>query len=315
MIRVALSVHVVRCGCTAAATIAVMLAAPLTAQQSGQNTVARAGVAGNDTTPRAISDRIASATQEYRVHGVARPVILGSLTTLPFGHAQPTVTCAVLRACLIELQSGETVLSRGTGDSERWEIRAGTGGPEGRTTLVYVKPRDCDLTTNLIVATDRRIYDLTLDSQPCAVAGSGPAASSNSTNPQQPYIRHLRFYYPDDADTGWTVRRSREPTAPDALALDFGYRLQKDKQFPWTPAHVFDDGVRVYIKLPVEARRSIAPVLLVLGPAGETTMVNYSLLGGDTYVTDRLFERAALVNREGGKERRLLIEKTARVAP
>jgi hydrogenase maturation factor len=38
-------------------------------------------------------------------------------------------------------------------------------------------------------------------------------------------------------------------------------------------------------------------------------LVNYSVVGGDTYVTDRLFDRAVLVAGVGGKERQVLIER------
>jgi len=39
--------------------------------------------------------------------------------TFPFGHSQLTVTCARLRACIVELQAGEVVLSRIVGDLDR----------------------------------------------------------------------------------------------------------------------------------------------------------------------------------------------------
>jgi type IV secretion system protein VirB9 len=72
---------------------------------------------------------------------------------------------------------------------------------------------------------------------------------------------------------------------------------------------VFDDGARVYIKLPEEAQHNEAPVLFVLEQDGTKTLVNYSVVGGDTYITDRLFDRAALVSGVGGKEQKVLIER------
>ena len=111
-------------------------------------------------------DEITTATRDFLATGVARVVRQGSFITFPYGHSQPTVTCARLRACVIELEPGEIVLSRIAGDLTRWEVTPAAAGPDGRTTLVVVKPKDCDLTTNLVLATDRRIYDLTLDSPP-----------------------------------------------------------------------------------------------------------------------------------------------------
>ena len=250
----------------------------------------------------AIADPVTLATHEYRANGIARPVVQGNFMTFPYGHSQPVLTCTVLRACVIELQAGEIVLSRIAGDTERWEIAPAVAGQDGRTVLIVVKPRDCDITTNLVLATDRRLYDLTLDSPPCR---------GRSTNPQQPYVRHVRFYYPDETIAQWAKPADPEPirVATDVLSLNFAYRLKKDRRFPWTPAQVFDDGARVYIKLPAEAQHAEAPVLFVLEEDGSKTLVNYSVVGGDTYVTDRLFERAALVSGVGGKEQKVLIER------
>ena len=72
---------------------------------------------------------------------------------------------------------------------------------------------------------------------------------------------------------------------------------------------MFDDGARVYVKLPTEARHAEAPVLFVLETDGSRVLVNYTVVGGDTYVTDRLFDRAVLVAGVGGQERQVLIER------
>jgi type IV secretion system protein VirB9 len=250
-----------------------------------------------------IADPIAEATREYRSTGIARSIRQGSFVTFPHGHAQPTLSCAVLRACIVELEPGEIVLSRIAGDTERWEIVPAPAGPDGRTVLVVVKPRDCDITTNLVVATDRRLYDLTLDSPPC---------QARSTNPETPYVRHVRFYYPDETVAHWATPPEPAPVrvAPDVLSLNFAYQVTKDRQFPWSPSQVFDDGARVYIKLPEEAKHAEAPVLFVLAEDGGKTLVNYSVVGGDTYVTDRLFDRAVLIVGVDGTGRQARIERT-----
>ena len=253
-----------------------------------------------DTTSH--DDAISAATREFKATGVARVVREGAVITFPFGHSQPTVTCARLRACIIELQAGEIVLSRIAGDLERWEVTPASAGTDGRTTLVVIKPKDCDLTTNLVLATDRRIYDLTLDSPPCKTA-----AVRAETNPQDPYVRHVRFYYPDETVAQWA--KPATPTiGPDVTQLNFNYDVRRDKQFPWQPAQVFDDGAHVYIKLPEAARHSEAPVLFVVGSDGARTLLNYTV-SGDTYVTDRLFDKAVMVAGVDGKERTITLER------
>src|SRR5438128_1081903 len=300
-------------GLRAALVVAIALAPPPPAQQqtrrSSHPELAAAAVPADtgrpesDTTPvRAVGDPIAAATREYQASGIARTVVQGNFLTFPHEPAQPTLTCTVLRACVIELEPGEIVLSRIAGDTERWEIAPAPAGPDGRTVLIVVKPRDCDITTNLVLATDRRLYDLTLDAPPC---------KGRSTNPQRPYVRHVRFYYPDEMIAQWAKPPQPAPVriTPDVLSLNFGYRVKKDRHFPWTPAQVFDDGARVYIKLSEEARHAEAPVLFVLESDGSKVLVNYAVVGGDTYVTDRLFDRAVLVAGVDGKERQVVIER------
>lgn len=254
------------------------------------------------TSVSADGDVFDAATREFRSTGVARTVVQGNFVNFPYGHSQPTLTCARLRACIIELQPGEIVLSRIAGDLERWEIAPAPAGADGKTTLVVVKPKDCDITTNLVLATDRRTYDLTLDSPPCRT-GSGRSA----TNPQDPYVRHVRFYYPDETIAEWS-----KPAAPrvgaDIAQLNFKYSIKRDKKFPWQPAQVFDDGAHVYIKLPDAARHSEAPALFMVEEDGSRTLLNYTVLG-DTYVTDRLFQRAELVAGIKGKERKVVLER------
>ena len=263
------------------------------------------GRISSDTTPAGAAsniDPVDLATRDFKKTGVARVVSEGNFITFPFGHSQPTVTCARLRACVIELQPGEIVLSRIAGDLERWEITPAPSGADGRTTLVVVKPKDCDLTTNLVLATDRRIYDLTLDAPPCRAT-----QGRTDTNPQDTYVRHVRFYYPDETVAQWA-----KPVAPrvdaDLAHLNFNYEIKRDKQFPWQPAQVFDDGAHVYIKLPEAARHSEAPVLFIVAEDGGRTLLNYSVLG-DTYVTDRLFDHAVLIAGIDGQERKVTLDK------
>src|SRR5690606_30144818 len=123
-------------------------------------------------------DPIVNAVEEYRRTGEARTIQQSAYVAYPFGHSQPTLTCAPLRACVIELEAGEVVLGLVAGDTERWIIGQTFTGRTGDTPLVVVKPTDFDLTTNLLVSTDRRIYELTLDAPPAR------RRSRTSQNPQ-----------------------------------------------------------------------------------------------------------------------------------
>lgn len=256
---------------------------------------------------RTMSDAVDRAIRAYRETGVAQPVMVGQVTAHPFGHSTPTLTCTPLRACTIQLEAGETLVHEPiAGDVERWRIARAGAGPDGRSSIVVVKPTDCAITTNVVLSTDRRIYDLTLDSPPCRPGTTNPAGQGG---------RQVRFYYPDDTLRDDTLRREPSAEAVDTVGiriveLNRNYGLPRNPKFPWKPAEVFDDGAHVYIRVPESARHQAAPVLYALEEDGSRTLVNYTLRG-DTYVTDRTFRRGLLVLGSGRTEQTLELENRA----
>jgi P-type conjugative transfer protein TrbG len=251
--------------------------------------VALVGVAfaQTDTTD---GDPVAIATREARSGWSARTVRTGDAVVFPFGRVQPKVTCAPLRACVIGLEPGEVVLGKASGDAERWLVDQTATGHGGRTTLIVVKPIACNLVTNLVLSTDRRVYDVSLVSAPCAGAAGGAAAE---------YTRMVRFYYPDSLVTrAQTSGAAAIPAASEDVArpedLRFGYSVTADKRARWAPVAVYDDGVHTYIRLPDELAHGPLPILRALTERGAPELMNYAVVGNG-FVTDRVVERAELV--------------------
>jgi P-type conjugative transfer protein TrbG len=259
--------------------------------------------------PTAPADAAAPADPEslsraYRRTGVAPSVERATESLVPFGHVRPVLRCAPLRACVVVLEAGELVLSTSLGDGERWLVQAAASGAGARTPILVVKPIACDLSTNLVVATDRRIYELALDSPPCRNADSG----DSTYNPRLQYTGLTRFYYPDELVRRWTgeeelaraeaerASEGRTPLAPAArLAhLNFDYSWDRGRRWPWVPQQVFDDGEHTYLALSPAARLADMPLLFALGPRGELTLINHHL-EGQTLIADRVLERAVLV--------------------
>lgn len=268
-----------------------------------------------------------AATDDYQRTGRARVVHAGTYAMVPFGHVQPTLRCAPLRVCTIELQSGERVIDSVVGDPERWVVDF-AAGPDS-TPLVVTKPvalpNACDLTTNLVVTTTRRIYHVTLDSPPCS-------AQNESTNPDLPYTRQVKFYFPDDA----LVRhhgapdQKRADAAPQGLTADypeaaaaesgaampaadlgelhFDYQQTPDRRFPWIPRTIFDNGRQTCIRLPPEAYHSDLAVLYELNAQGGYELVQYVVRDG-CMLTDRVMQRMVLLIAagQGSDPLRLLI--------
>ena len=250
-----------------------------------------------------MEEALGELVREYQRTGRARVLRQSAVWVFPFGHTQPVLACAPLRASVVELEEGETVLGVVAGDTERFAVDLAATGRSGRTPLVVVKPLAYDVTTNLVVSTDRRVYHVTLDSAPRPGRGA-------DLNPQARYARHVRFYYPDDAlaalateaATGAAAVRPAAASGDDAAVslddLTFAYEWSGDPVLRERVARVFDDGAHTYVQL-ARGRSGEAPVLYAIGPDGSREVLNYAYRpgrgGAGTYVADRVLDRADLV--------------------
>lgn len=61
----------------------------------------------------------------------------------------------------------------------------------------------------------------------------------------------------------------------------------------WCPVRAFDDGQKVYIEFPAGIGEGEMPPLFVLGPKGQSELVNYRV-HPPYYIVDRLFAVAEL---------------------
>jgi type IV secretion system protein VirB9 len=180
----------------------------------------------------------------------------------------------------IALQPGESLISVAAGDTARWVIGdTASGSGTARRTHILVKPSAAGLSTNLVIATDHRVYHLELESNARSAMAS------------------ISWTYPEDA---LLALRAASPGAIAETvaagvaveALDFNYRIEGDRP-PWRPLRAFDDGRQVFIEFPPTLPQGEAPPLFVRGEGGRAELVNYRLRGR-YYVVDRLFAVAEL---------------------
>lgn len=222
-----------------------------------------------------------------------------------FGAGLPTVVCAPLRVCIIELQAGERIVGEPQiGDSVRWNISpAMYGAGADATSVIVLKPTISGLDTNLLIATDRRAYYLRLISKP------------------EEYVARVAFQYPEDdnarkwqqvIDQELAAKKADRDSAasPAMLAVDklnFGYRINGANEH-LRPLRVYDDGAKTYIQMPPEIQHREVPVLLIMGADGKGEMTNYRVRQ-QTYIVDRLFDRAQLVLGTGKKSQKVEISR------
>ena len=204
-----------------------------------------------------------------------------------FGATLPTIICSPLHGTDIALQPGEVIKRDGVhaGDATRWQVAPAVSGPaDNETTHVIVKPIDVGISTNIIIATDRRTYHFDLLSR------------------SEDWMPSVGFNYPEDMQAVWNAYEqqtqqkkaaNRIPeTGEDVTTLDFNYTLHGEA--PWKPLRVYNNGLKTIIQMPARMKAAEAPALLVLGEDKAQQIVNYRVLG-DRYVVDMLFQQAVLV--------------------
>ncbi|WP_180899672.1 P-type conjugative transfer protein TrbG [Martelella soudanensis] len=179
----------------------------------------------------------------------------------------------------IALEPGESLTGAGpiaAGDTTRWIIGdTESGSGNSRRVHILVKPTRPDITTNLVVTTDRRTYMIELRARESlympsvAWAYPAPPAGQHQSVPAAPII-----------------------PAEAARKYRYGLQVQGDSP-PWRPVSVFDDGRRVYVVFPAGIAQGEMPPLFVLGSDGEPQIVN-SRIHRNVLIVDRLFGAAEL---------------------
>ncbi len=193
----------------------------------------------------------------------------------------------------IALEPGESLTGAGpiaAGDTARWTIGdTESGSGVTRRVHVLVKPTRPDITTNLVVTTDRRTYMIELRSG------------------QNPYMPAVAWAYPQSpADRHLSVPAT--PVIPAAAARNYRYGLTGDTP-PWKPIAVYDDGRKVYVEFPRGIVQGELPPLFIIGPEGEAQIAN-SRIYHNVLIVDRLFGAAELRLGSGKHQQTVRIVRT-----
>lgn len=204
----------------------------------------------------------------------------------PYGEVIPIITCRPMRMTDIALEPGESITGIHAGDTMRWLFEPSQSMKNGLpVSHIVVKPSQPGISTNLLVHTDRRTYNLDF------TASEG-----------EQYIRGAAFSYPTNDLTALFTRKGigQKKALEDELQSGFPeakldglytrYRIVSKSKVDWKPDAVFDDGLKTYIRMP--SRFSETPALYILLDKKET-LTNYRVKGR-YYIVDRLFDRAYL---------------------
>ncbi|YBV94002.1 P-type conjugative transfer protein TrbG (plasmid) [Phyllobacteriaceae bacterium JZ32] len=245
--------------------------------------VARGGAASGTATGR-VENANAAARVEPRREGY-----YNAIQIYPWSEgALYQVYAAPGQITDIALEPGESLTGAGpiaAGDTARWIIGdTESGSGTTRRVHILVKPTRPDISTNLVVTTDRRVYMIELRSG------------------EKPYMPSVAWAYPQPLAS---QRRAvpATPVIPAVAARNYRYGLTGDNP-PWRPVSVYDDGRRVYVEFPRGIVQGELPPLFVIGPDGEAEIVNTRVYQ-NILIVDRLFGAAEL--RLGGGKRQQIV--------
>lgn len=261
-----------------------------------------------DLALRKIDEKALELVKEYGEAKNAVPPMTGDVGTLVLSYSSyiPKIICRPMYVTDVILQPGEVVTGVHPGDPVRWTFVPGQSGT-GSTEQVHVliKPLMADISTNLVINTDRRTYILDL--------------VSSATK----HFPSVSFSYPTDTLAAWTsfIEQKRADrrnnlelssgytVTPEDLHLD--YEIRGENTLRWKPIRVWDDGIKTYIQFKKgSVKKSVeAPVLVVFEHKKEV-LVNYRV-AEDMYIVDRVFNAGALIIGTGTAQDRVVIKRLA----
>ena len=254
-----------------------------------------------DLTLREIDRKALELVKEYGEAKSAVPPILGSTgsVVITYSSYAPKIVCRPMYVTDVMLQPGEVVTGVHPGDPVRWQFVPSQSGTGDATQIhVLIKPLMADISTNLIVNTDRRTYQLEL-----------VASAAN-------FMPSISFSYPDDSFKEWEAFMSKRREQKNVLAsgysvnpedLHLEYEIRGKDTLRWKPVRVWDDGVKTYIQFkPGSTKKSVEAPVFVVYEHKKQIIANYRT-AEDMYVVDRVFDKAALIVGTGANQDRVVI--------
>ena len=201
----------------------------------------------------------------------------------------------------IALEPGEKLISIAGGDTQRWSISESQSGSEDMPTKhIFVKPQQEEISSNLVLTTDRRVYHIELNAR----AGV-------------PYQAVVSWNFPRSSILSWSNesgpgKKAKEQTPLSGLAhqqFNFNYHFVTRVKPKWMPRRVFDDGHKTYIEFPVSMQDTEAPALWGLSKLKELEVINYRRYR-NFYIIDHLIDLAEIYV-ESDDEMKVGIEREA----
>ena len=181
------------------------------------------------------------------------------------------IYCRVGYLTDLSLKKGETITFVGGGDTSAWAVEKATvdGVPH-----IYIKPTVDTNTTNLIITTNKRSYQLILN-------------TSNWYNPM------VTWNYGYEEEASINLREEQNTVSGinwNVESLNFNYKINGESINK--PVAVFDDGEKTILKFNALPKRLPSVFIKNRGKKG-ISMVNYKIRN-NCYILDRVADEIEL---------------------
>ena len=195
-------------------------------------------------------------------------------STMTFSYAPNQlykIYCRVGYLTDLSLKKGETISFVGGGDTSAWALETGTvdGVPH-----IYIKPTVDTNTTNLIVTTNKRSYQIILN-------------TSNWYNPMVTWT-----YGQEESSEAQSQKEESvmNKINGDIESLDFNYKISGESKIK--PVMVFDDGEKTILKFEKLPKKLPSLFIKEKGKKG-VSMANYQI-HENYYIMDRIADEIEL---------------------
>ena len=214
----------------------------------------------------------------------------------PYGEVVPIITCRPLRMTDIALEPGESIMGIHAGDTTRWQFAPSQSMKNGLSvSYIVVKPLQPGISTNLLIHTDRRTYNLDFTSTDENTYLRGVAFSYQQTDLSSLFVNNSSNFRTNNNNNAQSKKALEDEIQSGMDGVDLEdlytqYQIENKKKVDWSPTAVFDDGTKTYIRMPV--RFSETPAFYIVLDK-KATLANYRVKGR-YYIVDRLFDKAYL---------------------
>jgi type IV secretion system protein VirB9 len=269
---------------------------------------------------RTVADDVMNQSRQWRYGHRPKPVTTpDGVIEYPYGFYQPVVPCRIGMNCDIRLDAGEVLNNWAISDIGNWQMYGGNENPRfayvgtgtNKVPHVWIKPGDSASTANLLIATNKRSYNIVLQ-----------ATRSDD-------VPSIGFYYPDQIfqqqedqkqaqrdnalqnnNSYSGMSESDTIYGTDLASLNINdYEVSGD-DVSWKPITIFYDGTHVFIKFPENMQTS--PVLLEIPADGDNEdykALRYWPQPGNIYRVDKMFDKAVLLKGINDNTKKVYITK------